>query len=564
MGRSTLLVVSLMCVSFMANAQLPTLAQRDSIAIKSYFFDGLIEKLNENYASAHTCFSQILRIDPKNDAAHFEMASLALQQHKFLEAEIAIKKALAIKPQQLWYLKLQTEIYKGSGNMQALISTLDLLIAIDPERETYYFDKANALFIAGEKEKSLAAYHKLEEKFGVSKASTAAKERFNPNQKDQSDTDLKSLIAENPTEVSNYLAYGGILLAQLKAEEALVYLRKAKDIEPDNYEVNLALADVYYELKRNDDAFESLKSAFMQVQMPAALKVNILTQLAAKLNNPETKKRAMALGQIALTLYPENAKLILLYGDLLYRSGDLKGAQMQYQYVLKTEEQPYIAWEKLLGVQTLLGNYLDAIKTSEEALSSYPNQAVLHYYNAFALHRNSQTAEASLALKYATRLVSDNNDLHSMILALQAEVLIDQGKFKEANLAFDKAVALAPNNYLTMSNYAYFLALRNHELTKAEQFALRAVTAMPQNATIVDTYAIVLFKQNKFDEALRYIQKALQNNDADNPVYLEHYGDILFVKGEKEQGLLQWQKAKRAGNQSKTLIRKINEKKYIK
>ena len=123
---------------------------------------------------------------------------------------------------------------------------------------------------------------------------------------------------------------------------------------------------------------------------------------------------------------------------------------------------------------------------------------------------------------------------------------------------------MAPNNYLTLSNYAYYLALRNQNLAKAETLAAKAASAMPKNSSILDTYAIVLFKQGKYDEALTYIQKALQNNEASNPVYLEHYGDILFLKGDKENAVAQWQKAKQAGNGSEKLTKKINEKKYIK
>ena len=49
-----------------------------------------------------------------------------------------------------------------------------------------------------------------------------------------------------------------------------------------------------------------------------------------------------------------------------------------------------------------------------------------------------------------------------------------------------------------------------------------------------------------------------------NPVYLEHYGDILFLKGNKDNAVVQWQKAKEAGNGSEKLIKKIHEKKYFK
>ena len=248
----------------------------------------------------------------------------------------------------------------------------------------------------------------------------------------------------------------------------------------------------------------------------------------------------------------------------MYQQGNLNGAKLQYLNVLKNSPQTYIAWEKVLGIQTLMAQYTDAIKTGEEALSIYPNQAILYYYLAFALHRNGQNAEAGLEIKSALMLESEDKNLKAMILALQAEVLVDQQKFNEADVAFDTAIALTPDNYLTLSNYAYYLALRNHNLSKAEMLASKSATALPNNTAIADTYAVVLFKLGKYDQAINWIQKALQNNEALNSVYLEHYGDILFMKGDTPNAILQWQKAKQAGNNAEKLIRKINEKKYIK
>ncbi|MCY1513583.1 hypothetical protein D9M68_480910 [compost metagenome] len=61
-----------------------------------------------------------------------------------------------------------------------------------------------------------------------------------------------------------------------------------------------------------------------------------------------------------------------------------------------------------------------------------------------------------------------------------------------------------------------------------------------------------------------WIEKAIQYSDAINAGFLEHYGDILFMQGEKDSAFIQWQKAKQAGNNSEKLSKKINEKKYIK
>ncbi|RZK90729.1 MAG: tetratricopeptide repeat protein [Pedobacter sp.] len=549
---------------FSVKAQQTPVAVKDSNAVKELFFAGLKEKLTENYVNASSNFSKILIIDPNNDAAHFELANLQLRQNKVLDAEVSIKKALTAQPNNTWYLKLQSEVYKRNGNMEALIQTFDKLIALDPEFENYYFDRANALYISGKVDDSQKAYDLLEQKFGVSKASTSAKQRFKGANAAASGNDLEKLIKDNPDDVKNYLNLSGVLLEKNQNEAALTTLLKAKQIAADNYEVNLALADVYQALKKPDEALTALKLAFGNPEMPLQSKVQILSQMLPRFGKPGVVKNATELGIIILNEHKDDAKVMVLYGDILYQQGNLNGAKEQYLSAIKKSEQLYIAWEKVLGVQTLMGSYEEAIKTGEEALTIYPNQAILYYYQAFALHRNGQNAEAAFELKNALQLEPEDASLKAMILALQAEVLIDQGKLKEADIAFDKAVALAPNNYLTLSNYAYYLALRNHDLPKAEKLAAKAASAMPQNSSILDTYAIVLMKLNRFDEALMHIEKALQNNEGNNPVYLEHYGDVLFLKGDKENAVIQWQKAKAVGNQSDKLNRKINEKKYIK
>ena len=556
------LILTGMCFSI--QAQQTPVAVKDSNAIKELFFAGLKEKLSENYVNAGNSFSKILVIDPTNNAAHFEIANINLRQNKLLDAEVSIKKALAVQPNNVWYLKLQSEIYKRSGNMDALVQVFDQLIKLDPETESYYFDRANALYISGKVEESKKAYDLLEQKFGVTKSSTAAKQRFKSPGDATNGNELQKLIKDNPGDLKNYLDLSGTLLEKSQNEEALAVLLKAKNLDADNYEVNLALADIYHALKKPNEAFASLKAAFANPEMSLPSKVKILSQLLLRFSKPEVVKNATELGLMVMNDHKDDAKVVVLYGDILYQQGNLSGAKEQYLSAIKLSEQLYIAWEKVLGVQTLMGSYAEAIKTGEEALTIYPNQAILYYYRAFALHRNGQNAEAGFELKNALQLEPEDANLKAMILALQAEVLIDQGKLKEADAAFDKAVVLAPNNYLTMSNYAYYLALRNHDLPKAEKLAAKAAVALPQNSSILDTYAIVLLKLNRIDEALTYIQKALQNNEAGNPVYLEHYGDILSLKGDRENAVIQWQKAKNAGNQSEKLIRKINEKKYIK
>jgi tetratricopeptide (TPR) repeat protein len=558
------LLVALCPIS--AYAQDPSLTKaRDSNIVKELFFTGLKEKMLENYVNASASFNKIVELDNKNDAAFFELATVNFRQHKLLESEIAVKKAIAINPQNSWYYKLQSEIYKRNGNMDALIPVFDKLIELLPENEDLYFDRANAIFLSGKVEDALKAYGAIEQKFGSSSALAAAVQRIKMQSTEApSSSAIEKLIAENPTDVKNHLYLSGLLLEKGKKDEALALLQKAKLVEPENFEIDLAIADIYQSQRKNEQAIIPLKIAFAHPAMPLENKIKIVSLMLPRFNNATVVKDATDLVQIAVRTHPNDSKLMVLYGDVLYQQGNLLGAKEQYQAVLKISEQVYPAWEKLLAIQTVMGQYTEAIKTGEDALTIYPNQAILYYYRAFALHRNGQNAEAGIEIKSALVLDGDDRKLKAMIFALQAEVLIDQQKLKEADAAFDKSISLEPNNYLTLSNYAYYLALRNHDLSKAESLAAKAAMALPKNASIADTYAFVLFRLEKYELAKTWIERALQNNEASNPVYLEHYGDILFVKGEKELGLVQWQKAKKEGNDSEKLNKKLNEKRYIK
>lgn len=538
---------------------------RDSSIVKELFFTGIKEKMLENYVSASVNFNKIIELDSRNDAALFELATINFRQNKLLESEIAIKKALGINAQNAWYYKLQAEIYKRNGNMEALIPVFNKLIELLPDNEDLYFDRANAFFLSGKAEEALNAYTLIEQKFGSSTSLTMAVQRIKMQSNDAtSTTAIEKMLSDNPTDVKNHLYLSGVLLEKGKIDEALALLQKAKVLEGDSYEIDLAIADIYQSQRKNELAIVALRTAFAHPSMPLETKIKIVGQMLPRFSNALVVKDATELTQIALKVHPNDSKLMTLYGDVLYQQGNLAAAKEEYQAVLKISEQSYQAWEKLLAMQTLMGQYAEAIKTGEEALTLYPNQAILYYYRAFALHRNGQNAEAGIEIKSALLLDGDDNKLKAMIFALQAEVLIDQQKLKEADLAFDKSIALEPNNYLTLSNYAYYLALRNHNLSKAEMLSAKAANAMPKNASVADTYAFVLFKLEKYELAKTWIERALQNNEASNPVYLEHYGDILFLKGEKESALLQWQKAKQVGNDSDKLMKKINEKRYIK
>ena len=558
------IVFALLVIGGKAFAQVPVVASaRDSNMVKQLFFAGLRDKMTDNYSQALTSFNKVVSLEPNNDAALFEMANANLRLDRLSEAELNIRQAISLKPNNPWYQCLLAEVYKRTNKMAELIEVFNQLIKIDPENDAYYFDKANAQFLSNQIDASKKTYDEILSKFGDSNELLTAKKRFQPNS-GASESDIVKLLEGNQADIKNYLYAAGLLLQKGNDTEALKVLLKAQQLAPDHFEINLGLADIYGKQKNDAQAFATLKKAFESVEMPLNEKVKIIASLFSKLNQPIIAENVTALSKLVAEKNPSDAKALALYGDVLYQQNKLREALVQYQAALKINDQVYVVWEQIINIQTLLGHYDDAIKLGDEALTIYPNQASLYYYTAYALFKTGKLDLAQNNLKAALQLDVDNKSLQAQVFALQGDIYVNQNNFTLAKTVFEKAIILEPDNYFIMNNYAYYLALKNDDLAKAAKYAETAANAMPNNSSITDTYAYILFKQQKYDLAKVWVEKALQNNTNKNGVYLEHYGDILFMKGDKEAALLQWQKAKAAGNGSEILNKKINEKKYFK
>jgi Tfp pilus assembly protein PilF len=119
-----------------------------------------------------------------------------------------------------------------------------------------------------------------------------------------------------------------------------------------------------------------------------------------------------------------------------------------------------------------------------------------------------------------------------------------------------------------LNNYSYFLSLTRKDLDKAEKMSSITVKAEPSNPTYLDTYGWVLFEQGAYTMAKIYIENAIKYSEEGkgeiSGEVLEHYGDVLYKTGDKENALEYWEKAKeKGGSKSKTLDKKIETKTYV-
>jgi predicted negative regulator of RcsB-dependent stress response len=72
-----------------------------------------------------------------------------------------------------------------------------------------------------------------------------------------------------------------------------------------------------------------------------------------------------------------------------------------------------------------------------------------------------------------------------------------------------------------------------------------------------------MFKMKRYYEAKYLIERAIDNGGDQSDVILDHYGDILYMNGDKEGAITQWKKALEQGKGSGKLEEKIKKGEYI-
>ena len=99
----------------------------------------------------------------------------------------------------------------------------------------------------------------------------------------------------------------------------------------------------------------------------------------------------------------------------------------------------------------------------------------------------------------------------------------------------------ASGESLARNALAYHWAERNTNLGEALAYAESAIASDPETASFRDTRALVLYRLGRIDEATAESERAVALDP--HPIILDHYGDLLWVRGQCADAARAWQRA---------------------
>lgn len=342
-------------------------------------------------------------------------------------------------------------------------------------------------------------------------------------------------------------------------------LTRAVRLEPDNYWYRRLLAMSFLRRNRQAEAIEQYEE--ISRRFPGRTDVLItLAGLYDDVGDFEKELRALErygrLEDVADELKFQRFVCYLQMGELdsaYYESGN--PAEVIELLMNTTRDMIEKAETNLDKIRCR--SLLDVVMSFIDVVSAHePELAQAYSQKSIAFFWMGQDEEAMNILSKGIGQVKTDRD-KAMLYNLRGDFYHTMGDRQRMYADYDSTLAYDPDNINVLNNYAYYLSVENRDLKKALEMSARTLEKEPLNATYLDTYAWILFKMKKYKDALGYMEKALRYLEADNPEIYEHYGDVLFMCGEKEKALENWHKAVQFNGNSPTLDQKIRQEKYI-
>ena len=362
-----------------------------------------------------------------------------------------------------------------------------------------------------------------------------------------------------------YMSMQDRALVEKYSGTAQELLARAVRLEPDNYWYRRLLAISYLRQNRQADAIRQ----YEEISRRFPGRTDVLITLAGLYDDAGD--------------YEKELRALERYGRLEDVADELKFQRFAcYLQMGELDSAYYESDSPAQVIELLMNTTRDMIEKAETAMDRIRCRSLLDVAMSFCdvvSSHEPELVEAYSQKSIAYFWMGENEESMAVIAKGLRQVKTDKDKALLYNLRgdyhhtigdkqkmyadYDSTLIFDPENIAVLNNYAYYLSVENRDLKRALEMSARTLEAEPLNATYLDTYAWILFKMKKYKEALGYMEKALRYLDRDNPEIYEHYGDVLYMCGEKEKALENWHKAVQFNGSSPILEQKIKKQEYI-
>ena len=494
-------------------------------------------------------FQKIVQLQPNSVEDHLLLGQLFTLKHDTANAKAQFEAARKVDPNAEDVVLNLARLYGEQNNLPQAIGVLQ---SVPEDERTFKIDLAlgAAYDQAGNVKLAIAAYqgalnlqpNSLDAQRGL------AEDLLGDGQADAALKIYQGIAAQDPEDVHSFLRIAELERAQGHWKQAEAALDHAKTLNPDSAEV------LYNEALMNEAQGHLNQAAEILQQLADSTR-----HVSQQYTPDEKNNRAIFLDRLASVYRNQNKteQAIGVYKEMIALGGNdaergyqgevdaYRDAKMLPQATIAAE-QAVRALPKNVDLQlTLAGQLVDTGKAKEgialakAQLNGTKQDRVVWLTLTQIYTRLHKWKDASLAIDQAQKLGASKQDM-SLNYFLRGALEERQKHIDAAEQQFRQALALDPDNALTLNYLGYMLSDHDQKLNEALQLVQHAVKLDPENGAYLDSLGWVRYKLGQYELAEQTLQKAIALMPKDPTVH-DHLGEVYASTGHLQQAVAQWE-----------------------
>jgi tetratricopeptide (TPR) repeat protein len=498
-------------------------------------------------------FQKIVALQPKSVEDHMVLGQLYRVKHEPEKAEAELKTAQAIEPESEDVVLNLASLYAESGNLQQAVKSIEV-IPVDGRTPKMEFTLGALYDQLKQPKDAIAAYQRAEdmEPGDLQTVDALAQALLNNDQLDDALKQYKELAEANPDDAEPLIHIAEIERRQGKYEDALTVVRKARKMEPDSLEAGFNEGLLLDILDRLDEAIQTYQ------EMADSPKVSHANGADTE---EEKNNRSIFLERLGAVSLEENKvdqavaayqKMIDIGGSIAVRGyqGQIDAYRSAHEYdkALEVAKKAVASDPKDRDLKLMLAGELadqghpdDGLAMAKSELDGASPDEQRGIWVAIGqmdvrLHR---WKDAEDALDKSEPLTTKKED-RTYLFFLRGELAERQKHFDQAEQYFNQALALDPDNAMTLNYLGYMWADKGEKLPDALKMIRKAVEAEPWNGAYLDSLGWCYFKMGEYELAEDNLREAVNRDQTDPTVHM-HLGDLYEKTGRIRLAAAQWQ-----------------------
>ncbi len=534
------------------------------------FMEAIIERQKGNSTGAFDLLRYCAELNPQSAETHYYLAQYYLDLKDTKRAMKHFTKATELAPDNVIYLEMLARVYISQKDYIAAIPVVEKMV----KKETDRTDMLELLCQLYEQQEdydnAIKSIDRLEVLTGKNERLTLRKSRIYAAMGDSKSSlaEIKKLADEYPNDPNYRCIYAEALLDNGMEKEAVDILGDVLKEDSLNTRALVTMYAINVDKNERKESKRFLERLLLSDKATDDIKMRLMQEEIAISERTDRDSTVVLRYFDRMMAQPKpSADIALFYASyMIHKKMPTEEVSKVLEQILEMAPDNASARLQLLGYAWQKNDMHRVIALCADARRYNPDNMLFYYYQGLAYYRIGDRENALGALQNGIDVIADDSDAEmvSDFYSIMGDLLYDKKEYDRAFAAYDSCLQWKPDNIGCLNNYAYFLSVVNRSLDKAEQMSAKAIKAEPENATYLDTYAWILFLQERYAEAKVYIDQAVANDKAASSVILEHAGDIHAMNGDITRALELWKEAAVKDSKNETLKKKIKKKKYIK